>query len=451
MQLPQYWKLAAALGPLIWTTACDVPGAEAPAQNLCIVTAREPAQVELELPRFVALVDANQEDWDVKLSGINCSNLPPDVYERLEAEGRFLRGEDYEVIRASAGTMEKELRQIYPYVDVIWGLGIAYILALDADYPDALLRYEPASTSLLKDAIKRKRAVGLEQARLFLDAEYMDGREQCTSSGQSNCGPLYFGITAYQNVVCLNFEKLKGTPWENRTELSWTELLGIGAEPDSEAAALSARVMFPRLDTSGTGLIAGLALVARLGGGAENALEAIQDLYEFAARNPDRSTFAPSGRTPCEVANDSSNPQVAVGISSDAAFRVLLDNHLSGEHSDEVFPLRPVKITGGVGFEIEALALAARDDYSGKTTNRYLATRFLDWASSPAMMDVYAVTSSVVGYPIVHNTQSEACFDERGCEADWAPLDYDWIPTGKILFQNDFLARVCALAKACAD
>lgn len=442
---------ATLVGALLWVTGCDSMGEPKAALNLCLVSAREPTQLETEVQKFVEHVRGAGAGWDVAVSGINCSNLPPAIYERLEADGRFIRGDGYEIIRASAGALETELRDIYPYVDAIWGLGIAYVLALDSDYPDALLRYEPLSTPLLKQAIEGKRAMGLDQSKLFLDQEYMDGRQQCESSGQTNCGPLYFGITAYQNVVCLNFEKLAGTAWEGRTELTWEELLGIGAEADSEAAELAARVMFPRMDTSGTGLIAGFALIEHLGGSAQNALKAVEYLFEFANRIPDRSTFTPSGRNPCELAADDANPQVAVGVSSDAAFRVLLDQHLSDPNSDRLFPLRPVKITGGVGFEIEALALVARDDYSGTTLDRYLATQFLDWASSPEMMDVYAVTSSVVGYPLIHNTVSEVCLDARGCEGDWSRLNYSWIPNGKILFQNDFRAKVCGLPKACAD
>ncbi len=442
--------MAAYAAALISLLSCELPGGSKPKQNLCVVTAREPAQVYGELPKFIAEVHAEGDGWDVELAGINCSNLPPDVYDRLEAEGRFIRGEDYEIIRASSGTLETELREIYPYVDVLWGVGVPYILSLDTDYPDALLRYEPAATPLLKDAITSKVSMGLKQSKLFLDAEYMDGREQCTSSGQTNCGPLYFGITAYQNVVCFNFEKLKGTPWEGRTELTWDELLGIGAEEGSEEAELSLRVMLPRIDTSGTGLIAALALIEYIGGGADNSLKAVEYLYAFAERNADRATFTPSGRNPCELAADETNPQVAVGISSDAAFRVLLNDYQATANGD-IFPLRPVVIKGGVGFEIEALSLVARDDYTGTTFDRYLATKFIDWASSPEMMDMYAVTSSVVGYPLIHNTKSVVCQADRGCEAYWADLDMSWIPTGKVLLQNFFRSKVCSLPKSCVD
>lgn len=388
--------------------------------TLCVATSREKSQIQMEMPQFLA--HARSQPWGKNLR-LSCRHMPN--YAALADS--FVNVGDGEVLRQSSAVLDDTLRANYPYIDIVWGYGINYILELDQNHPDMFRPYLPEHMGDVWAAIQERESQAPGIGRWFVNDRYYE----CRAGGGSDdmCEPpLYVGITAYLNVACTNPKVLHELLTDEEgvvTPLDWSSWTSVLTDP-----RLKGKIRLPRIDTAGTGVIFFYALAQELGSPA-----AAMDLLEELAHSG-QIRFTYSGTDPC---TDAADADIAVGISHDVALRNEVEGSVDDGTTLSVFPAFP--LARAAGFEVEAVVLVRRTDGTDAEVDPTLAKRFYDWAVGPTAMDYYMSGSSMVAYP-ADSISSGVC-DPDSCPQRCVALDYRSIPNDKLKWQSAFTTRIC--------
>lgn len=359
----------------------------AAAGEVCVYTARSEGQVQRELPAFVAAHP------DIRL---RCPGQRDEYVICNKEAGRPCdrRTADWEVVRQSTGTLtdtvsDETRAHGRPAADVLWGVAISHVRHLSNEHPGLFRRYLPESADILLRSILWDGAV-VEGSlwSWFLDPAYLK---------QTQAQPLWVGVDAFAVAFCVNTRKLaelepavlEGTMQPSETgpidpeALTWDDLL----DP-----RLTGRIAAPQPNVSGTGFA---QLLGELSPGFDAcAVGEACDSWQYLDRfDPQVALYTRSGDLPCELAAVHDSP-IVVGVTHDAA------DFLKPDRGEEGAPAgfydRPGDllriIPAGAGFDVAVSVLVDRPELVPA------AHTFLDWASGPDAMALYAESTPLVAY-----------------------------------------------------
>jgi iron(III) transport system substrate-binding protein len=302
----------------------------------------------------------------VALSG--CSKPPPRLVVYTAAEADQLPA------------YEASFKKAHPEIDIVWvrdstGVVTAKLLA-ESKAEQADVVFALAATSMMQLDAQGLLASYKPAGEARLDRRFRDGRAV----------PHWSGEALWSAAVCVNTVEAKKHNLPMPT--SWEDL----AQP-----VYRGMISMPSPASSGTGLLAVAAWLQIMG---EDKGWAYMDRLH---RNI--ASYAHSGSKPCK---DASRGEIPIGISVD--FR-------AAQAKQEGLPIEIVIPKEGLGWDLEATGLVAGSH------QRAAAKAFIDWAMSPAAMQLYARNFALVGDPAVSTTASKLPADLKD---RLAPVDLAW-------------------------
>lgn len=273
---------------------------------------------------------------------------------------------------STGGTLERLLAEKQsPQADVVWGLSGTLMSLLE--WQDVLRPYAPE---------------GVE--RIY------------TQFRDSNTPPYWVGYGAWMSTFCVNPEQLE------KLELpkpdSWESLF----DPVYEG-----QIVMPSPVASGTGYMIVEAILELFG--EVDGWEHLEALDDNVVNYLDSSTSA------CRMASEG---EVAIGISHEFAASTLI-----GEGA----PIEAVFAAEGVGWDIEASALIAKENPSE------VAQIFLDWAISDEAMELYGTTRALLATPM-EDHKPPAGIPEQPLTLLY-DKDFPWASANRDRIVNEWLAR----------
>ncbi len=374
--------------------------------TICIYTTRPTDQAKREIADFLA------KNPDV---GLWCDDLEDGDYigDRYDGQSDATAGKklEWRVGFFSTGALIDRLESLAESErpDVIWSVGLSHIRtaagASGASLP--LHPYAPAATAKLIAEVSA-RSPGWQELfdRVFLDAWTATDSER----KRRHLAPRYTGMVAYVVAMCVHTERLRAlticpegqdtcdepekirpyADWTPSQGLSWTDLTG---------PAFRGKIVMPRPDRTGSGLI------------TYNAMTHYMPGFRFDQLDTNMALYTRGGADPCGVV--ASDPALVVGISYDTA----VCTQSSPENGlDFVLP-RDVDGRGQIPYDIEAVAIVEKPDIAPA------AITFVDWAVSGDAMRKYAEFTTMTALSVSRDDPPQ-CF--RG-----ADTDRHWIGAGQ--------------------
>jgi iron(III) transport system substrate-binding protein len=289
-------------------------------------------------------------------------------------------------------------KQVHPDVQVVWvrdstGVVTAKLLAESkAEQADVVFALAATSMMQLDSAglLEPYAPKGFER----LDARFRDGRAV----------PHWTGETLWSAAVCVNTEEARKHNLPMPT--SWEDL----AKP-----VYRGMISMPNPASSGTGLLAVAAWLQMMG--EDKGWAYMDRLHKNIA------TYVHSGSKPCK---DAARGEIPIGISID--FR-------AAQAKAQGLPVAIVTPSEGLGWDLEATGLV-------KGTPREAAAKaFIDWAMSPAAMQLYAKNFALVGDPAAPPPPPELPQDLK---ARLAPVNLKWTADNRQRIIDQWSARYAA-------
>jgi iron(III) transport system substrate-binding protein len=273
---------------------------------------------------------------------------------------------DIQAIRLSTGELGARMlaERSNPQVDVIWGWGLTNMAEFVGR--DMLTPYKPAGWEKIPDKFK-------------------------DANGYWTAIDLY-AAAFVGNTKVLEEKNLK-------MPKSWNDLLDPGYK---------GLLIMPNPASSGTGFLQIASLLVMMDPDYKN--KPIKDnlAWEFLKKlDANMGQYIKSGSKPAKL---TASGEYAVGCSFAYVFASL---------KDMGFPVEMALPAEGVGFELEANALAkgAKNEAAGK--------KFLDWAISKNAMELYATFKLGVTYPGVAGPKNLPPI----ASVNLAPMDFPWQST----------------------
>jgi iron(III) transport system substrate-binding protein len=289
-------------------------------------------------------------------------------------------------------------KQAHPDIRLVWvrdstGVVTAKLLAEQKD-EQADVVFALAATSMMQLDAAGILAPYAPKDVQRLDARFRDGRAV----------PHWTGEALWSAAVCVNtVEAAKHrlpmpTSWEDLTKPVYRGMISM-----------------PNPASSGTGLLAVAAWLQMMG---EPKGWAYMDRL-----NRNISAYVHSGSKPCK---DAARGEIPIGISID--FR-------AAQAKAQGLPIAIVTPVEGLGWDLEATGLVKG------ARHREAAKAFIDWAMSPAAMQIYARNFALVGDPAVPTPPPTLPHDLKD---RLAPVNLRWTADNRQRIIDEWSARYAA-------